>query len=67
MSEEFKRIQELLTLETAGGVGQAEDEREELLDWDASSKPKERPKTTVSMTLRYAGKGRPLTDPTPWE
>lgn len=38
----------------------------EMLDWDMVSKLREREKRTVSVTLRYAGRRKPLADPDPW-
>ena len=38
----------------------------EMLDWESYSQPKERKKGSFEVTLRYAGRGKPLVDPDPW-
>lgn len=38
----------------------------EMLDWEMSSRPKEREKRSLPVALHYAGRGKPLLDPDPW-
>ncbi len=38
----------------------------DAVDWDMVAIPKERKQSTLKVTLRFMGKGKPLPDPDPW-
>jgi hypothetical protein len=61
-----KTVLELLRSTCRDELSLHEADHEELLDWDAASNPRPRPGGTISVTLRYGGRGKPLSDPDPW-
>jgi hypothetical protein len=38
----------------------------EMLDWEMVSTPRKRETRTLSVSLHYAGRGKPIPDPDPW-